>query len=273
MTRILLVEDNDFNRDMLGRRLTRRGFGMVYAVDGASAINMAESESPDVILMDIGLGKDNGIDVTRQIRARAFGKNIPIIALTAHAMVADRDKCLSAGCNAFETKPVEFERLIKTIENCLRAENAPASRPRQEYDGLRRDESATCATTPHRADQVSVDQGALDAIRALESSDAPNFFAELVGTYLRSAQELLDEIHAAAARDDAKGIAAAAHSLKASSADVGAVVLSDLCNALETSSGQLDLAKAAELATMAVHEFDCVRGTLEAELSRSAAVR
>lgn len=124
MTRILIVEDNELNRDMLGRRLRRRGFDVVYAVDGASAIAGAQSECPDLILMDIGLGQDNGLDVTRQIRAQAFGQDIPIIALTAHAMVADRDNCLAAGCNDFETKPVEFDRLLRKIGKQLNSAGA-----------------------------------------------------------------------------------------------------------------------------------------------------
>jgi CheY-like chemotaxis protein len=124
MTRILIVEDNELNRDMLGRRLRRRGFDVVYAVDGACAIAGAQSECPDLILMDIGLGQDNGLDVTRQIRAQAFGQDIPIIALTAHAMVADRDNCLAAGCNDFETKPVEFDRLLKKINEQLNSAGA-----------------------------------------------------------------------------------------------------------------------------------------------------
>ena len=117
--RILIVEDNEINRDMLGRRLTRRGFEIFCAADAATAIAMTESEAPDLILMDIGLGEDNGLDVTRTIRAQDFGKSIPIIALTAHAMVSDRDKCLAAGCNDFETKPVEFDKLLTKINNCL----------------------------------------------------------------------------------------------------------------------------------------------------------
>ena len=119
MARILIVEDNELNRDMLGRRLKRRGFDVLFAVDGASAIAMAETESPDLILMDIGLGDDNGLDVTQQIRGHGFGKDVPIIALTAHAMVSDRDNCLAAGCNDFETKPVEFDKLVKKITKHL----------------------------------------------------------------------------------------------------------------------------------------------------------
>lgn len=122
MIRILIVEDNEINRDMLGRRLERRGFDVICAVDGATAIAMTETEAPDLILMDIGLGEESGLDVTRQIRAQDFGKAIPIIALTAHAMVSDRDKCLAAGCNDFETKPVEFEKLLAKINNCLAPE-------------------------------------------------------------------------------------------------------------------------------------------------------
>lgn len=119
MTRILIVEDNEINRDMLGRRMSRRGFDVVFAVDGASAIAMAQSEDPDLILMDIGLGDDCGLEITQQIRAHGFGKDVPIIALTAHAMVSDRDKCLAVGCNDFATKPVEFDKLLKKIAKYL----------------------------------------------------------------------------------------------------------------------------------------------------------
>lgn len=110
-----MVEDNLVNRDMLGRRLMRRGFNMIYAIGGASALEAAELECPDLILMDIGLGEDNGLEVTQHIRARHFGRRIPIIALTAHAMAADREKCLAVGCNDFEEKPIEFERLLRKI--------------------------------------------------------------------------------------------------------------------------------------------------------------
>jgi len=122
MVRILIVEDNEINRDMLGRRLERRGFDVLCAADGATAIALTKAEAPDLILMDIGLGQDNGLDVTQQIRAQEFGQTIPIIALTAHAMVSDRDECLAAGCNDFETKPVEFEKLLSKINTCLAPE-------------------------------------------------------------------------------------------------------------------------------------------------------
>lgn len=121
MARILIVEDNEINRDMLGRRLSRNGHDVVYAIDGASAIATAELECPDLILMDIGLGNDNGLEVTQQIRAQSFGRDVPIIALTAHVMASDRDACLAVGCNDFEIKPVEFGRLLKKIDNYLGA--------------------------------------------------------------------------------------------------------------------------------------------------------
>ena len=124
MALILIVEDNAMNRDMLGRRLTRRGFEVAYAADTATAVAKAASERPDLILMDIGLGGENGLDAAQDIRARETGRHVPIIALTAHAMVSDRDKCLAAGCDDFETKPVEFDRLLKKITSHL--ENDPA---------------------------------------------------------------------------------------------------------------------------------------------------
>ena len=116
MTRILIVEDNELNRDMLGRRLERRGFDILYADDVDSAVATTQLERPSLILMDIGLGTESGLDATREIRARELADHVPIIALTAHAMISDREKCLAAGCDDFETKPVEFGRLMKKIE-------------------------------------------------------------------------------------------------------------------------------------------------------------
>ena len=123
MARILIVEDNELNRDVLGRRLMRRGYDVLYAIDMPSAIASAKTELPDLILMDIGLGADSGLDVTERIRAEESDRRVPIIALTAHVMVSDRDKCLAVGCDDFETKPVEFGRLLKKISDHLANED------------------------------------------------------------------------------------------------------------------------------------------------------
>lgn len=113
--KILLVEDNEMNRDMLSRRLTRRGHSLVTAVDGRAAVDAALAERPDVVLMDMGLPVLDGWEAARQIKADARTASIPVIALTAHAMAEDRERALAAGCDEFDTKPVDLERLLGKI--------------------------------------------------------------------------------------------------------------------------------------------------------------
>lgn len=113
--KILLVEDNEMNRDMLSRRLARRGHAVVMAVDGQAAVDMAHDEQPDVVLMDMGLPVMDGWEAARRIKADARTAAIPVIALTAHAMADDRERALAAGCDDFDTKPVDLERLCAKI--------------------------------------------------------------------------------------------------------------------------------------------------------------
>ena len=117
--KLLLVEDNEMNRDMLTRRLERRGFRVLAAVDGETAVSVARESSPDLILMDIGLPGASGWDATRSLKGDPGTRQIPIVALTAHALSSDREQAMAAGCDAFETKPVEFDRLMRTIEKLL----------------------------------------------------------------------------------------------------------------------------------------------------------
>jgi CheY-like chemotaxis protein len=116
MTKILLVEDNELNRDMLSRRLERKGYQVVIAVDGQQAVAMAQSEAPALILMDMSLPLLDGWEATRQIKADDRTKKIPVIALTAHAMQGDEQKAKEAGCDDFDTKPVELPRLLEKIQ-------------------------------------------------------------------------------------------------------------------------------------------------------------
>jgi len=120
MPKILLVEDNEMNRDMLSRRLDKRGYAVVIAVDGAEGVAKATAEVPDLILMDMSLPVLDGWDATKQIKADPTLAGIPIIALTAHAMESDRQKALAAGCDDFDTKPVELPRLLLKIEELLK---------------------------------------------------------------------------------------------------------------------------------------------------------
>jgi two-component system cell cycle response regulator DivK len=119
MPKILLVEDNEDNRDMLSRRLIRRNYEVVIAVDGQQGVDMAHSEAPDIILMDMSLPVLHGWEATRRIKADDATKAIPVIALTAHAMAGDRDKAFEAGCDDYDTKPVEITRLLEKIETLL----------------------------------------------------------------------------------------------------------------------------------------------------------
>ncbi len=122
MAKILLVEDQEMNRDMLTRRLVRRGYEVVAAVDGAEGVAMAKSEGPDLILMDMSLPVLDGWEATRQLKADPETQSIPVIALTAHAMAGDRDKALEAGCDEYDTKPVELPGLLQKIEALLAKE-------------------------------------------------------------------------------------------------------------------------------------------------------
>lgn len=124
MTKILLVEDNEMNRDMLSRRLARKGFDVVVAVDGVEGVEKAQNENPALILMDMSLPEIDGWEATRRIKANDTLKHIPIIALTAHAMPSDKAKALEAGCDDYDTKPVELSRLLEKINQHLEFANA-----------------------------------------------------------------------------------------------------------------------------------------------------
>ena len=121
MPKILLVEDNEMNRDMLSRRLVRGGYEVTIAEDGARGVAMATSDRPDLILMDMSLPVIDGWEATRRIKAKPELRKIPVIALTAHAMATDRDKALEAGCDAYDTKQIELQRLLGKIETLLAA--------------------------------------------------------------------------------------------------------------------------------------------------------
>jgi CheY-like chemotaxis protein len=119
MTKILIVEDNEMNRDMLSRRLERKGFSIVMAEDGKKGVDMSLSETPDLILMDLSLPVMDGWEATSTIKANPETKNIPIIVLTAHAMAGDREKALEAGADEYDTKPIEFKRLLGKIKDFI----------------------------------------------------------------------------------------------------------------------------------------------------------
>jgi CheY-like chemotaxis protein len=126
MAKILLVEDNEMNRDMLSRRLMKRKHEVVIAVDGQQGVDMATSESPEIILLDMSLPVIDGWEAARQLKANEATRHIPIIALTAHAMAGDREKTIEAGCDDYDTKPVEFKRLLGKIQTLLEGRSEDA---------------------------------------------------------------------------------------------------------------------------------------------------
>ena len=121
MPTILLVEDNEMNRDMLTRRLSRRGFAVLLATDGRQGVALARTNAPDVILMDMSLPEIDGWEATRRLKADRKTSQIPVIALTAHAMAADRQKAIDAGCDDFQTKPIDFAGLVRSIDKFVNA--------------------------------------------------------------------------------------------------------------------------------------------------------
>ncbi len=124
MTKILLVEDNEMNRDMLSRRLARKGFEVLIAVDGLEGVNMARSESPDLILMDMSLPVMDGWEAVRTLKDDPETQAIPVLGLSAHAMTPDRDKAINAGCDDYDTKPVDIKRLLGKIQALLGQDDA-----------------------------------------------------------------------------------------------------------------------------------------------------
>ena len=125
MPRILLVEDNEMNRDMLSRRLQRKGYEVLEAIDGQAALEMAQTTAPDLILLDLSLPAMDGWEVARRLKADAQARRIPIIALTAHAIVGDREKALAAGCDEYDTKPIDLPRLLSKIQALIPGASAP----------------------------------------------------------------------------------------------------------------------------------------------------
>ncbi|HEV8132320.1 MAG TPA: response regulator [Acidobacteriota bacterium] len=124
MSKILVVEDNEMNRDMLSRRLQRRGYEVIMALDGSEGIEMATTENPDLILMDMSLPVIDGWEATRRLKSAPGTGSIPIIALTAHAMAGDREKAMEAGCDDYDSKPIELPRLLSKIEAILQKKNS-----------------------------------------------------------------------------------------------------------------------------------------------------
>lgn len=214
MPKILLVEDNEMNRDMLSRRLSRNGFEVVIAVDGQQGIDAAEREQPDLILMDISLPVVDGWEATRRIRSSEAAKAIPIIALTAHAMKGDREKCLAAGMDEYLTKPLRARELFQTMERVLR-DHSPH---------LWTKEESVADPAPGKADEApgtsdSIEESPMqeefDKAAALDRcGDDAGLLCELIDMFFTEVIVWMRDLKKAVEAGDAEKVQRGAHTIK-----------------------------------------------------------
>jgi len=261
--RVLVVEDNPVNQEVAAAMLEDLGCTVLLASNGREALREIERERPDVVLMDCQMPEMDGFEATRQIRAgEACGTGnsarLPILALTANAMQSDRTKCLECGMDDYLSKPFTREQLADALERRLSgrgagAEAAPAPAP-------------ACEPGPTQANPV-LDTAALDRIRALRKSGGPALLRKVIDIYLADSRGLLDSLRQAASTADAPGLQRAAHTLKSSSANVGAMGLAERCKELEAAARDGAIAGASKI----VHVIESEHRSVCAELERAAA--
>jgi signal transduction histidine kinase/CheY-like chemotaxis protein len=252
--RVLVAEDNAVNQVLMVRILEKRGHLVVVAKDGRAAVAAVEAGPFDVALMDVQMPEMDGFQVTAAIREKegGTGRHLPIIALTAHAMRGDRERCLSAGMNAYLTKPIRADDLFRTLEECVHAEadgSAPSRDPARAADPT-----------------SSINQHTLDGLRALEMTGQGTFLNDIIRAYLTSAPERFAALQSAAEAGDAKEFQRHAHSYRGISGTLGADRLVGLCQTAETLAATGFVDEIAPLLNGLAKEFDVVRGALESEL-------
>jgi CheY-like chemotaxis protein/HPt (histidine-containing phosphotransfer) domain-containing protein len=254
--------------------------------NGRDAVKLLASESFDVVLMDCQMPLMDGYEATRLIRQQerfvrssaeepsARPRRVPIVAMTASAMAGDREKCLRSGMDDYVSKPFTREQLLRVINKWLQqADDAPATgkaavaaatTPTNEGLGS----SATPSEVP--ADSSPIDEAALDAIRAMEQNGSPGLTARLIDVYLKSSPELVESMRHAVENEDAQTIERSAHSLKSSSATLGALGLAELCKQLETIGREAATSQAAEVFERLYKEFNRVRRALTEQWQETA---
>ncbi len=248
---ILLVEDNPVNQKLAVTQLKKLGFTAHMASNGREALAALQANSYDLILMDCQMSVMDGYEATGVIRAgeAQSGRHTPIIAMTANAMTGDRERCIAAGMDDYLAKPVSIEQLRAKIHSWL-PQQAAAS-------------YAVVEDQPAPAQRSVIDGRALDKIRALQMDGEPDLLSEIVVSYLSDAPKQLESIHSAAQAGDAESLRRSAHSIKSSSANLGAMILSGLCKELEEMGRSNDLQQAAQKCQQAQREFDAARRDLE----------
>jgi PAS domain S-box-containing protein len=249
---LLLVEDNPVNRKLAMMQLKKLGFTAHTANNGREALTALRSSRYDLILMDCQMPEMDGYEATGVIRTMETerGRHTPIIAMTANAMAGDRERCIAAGMDDYLSKPVGIEQLRVKIQRWL--PELPAAQ-----HAIIEDQPAPVAKSP------VMDDKALDKIRALQMEGEPDLLSEIIASYLGDAPVQLEAIHRAVAAGDAEGLHRSAHSMKSSSANLGATVLSSLCKELEEMGRSGDLRQAAQKCQQAQREFDAARRALE----------
>ena len=231
---VLLTEDNPINQEVASSMLENIGCEVEIAENGADAVQALEEREFDLILMDCQMPVMDGYEATRMIRSQSPQRSIPVIALTANAMAGDRELCLESGMDDYLSKPVDQENLKNTIDKWLQKTSG----------GLSNGETLNSNMEGVLAMNFDFDENALDAIKALQRPGKPDILGKIVGMYLEKTPSLIEDIETGIAANDAAKVKMAAHTLKSSSAYLGATTLADLCNKLESKAANDDLADA-----------------------------
>jgi CheY-like chemotaxis protein/HPt (histidine-containing phosphotransfer) domain-containing protein len=257
-SRVLVVEDNVVNQKVASLMLRRLGCTVLMASDGEEALSILSRGDIDLVLMDCQMPVMNGFQATREIRLLRDEvlSSVPIVAMTANAMPGDRERCLEAGMNDYLSKPVQSKDLARMVERWTREAEAAAPRPLTTETDMRDD-----------GDDRVLDPEMIDALRALGGEDDPGLFKELVELFLQDTPQRIGEIVAALESDDAQRLERAAHALKSSSANLGAMALSELCRELEAAGKHADLARAQTLVERSREEYRRVEQALGKEIA------
>jgi len=279
--RILLVEDNELNQEVVQGIL--QGFGTTATVveNGRDAVKLLASESFEVVLMDCQMPLMDGYEATRLIRQQerfvrssaepnARPDRVPIVAMTASAMAGDREKCLRSGMDDYVSKPFTRDQLMRVINKWLQqsTESSPAQAEAESKSPSNTPVSAT--SSDRQANSSPIDTAAMESIQALENNGSPGLTARLIEVYLRSSPEIIDSMRQAIVSEDAETIERAAHSLKSSSATLGALELSEYCRRLEQIGREAATDQAAEVFASLEMEFDRVRRALSDQWQETA---
>jgi two-component system sensor histidine kinase/response regulator len=258
--RVLLVEDNEVNQAVAQRMLEALGCRVQLAGNGREAVEACTRARFDLVLMDCQMPEMDGYSAAADLRSReaGTGRRVPIVALTANALAGDRERCLAAGMDDFLTKPFQRERLAATLSRWLPLLHEPS------YGGPMPEPGSS-------AQRTLLDRSALEAIRALQSEAAPDLLAQVVHLYFESAADMLARLRAGLAAGDHEAVRIAAHTLKSSSANVGAGTLAEMCKQLELAARARHLGPGLPDAQALEREYDAVRAALEAEIGETTA--